>query len=238
LGDTVKGRGDIFVVPGQHDLPNHNLEMLEKSALGVLGASGFIYILTDREFYYREEFILHPFPYGKKIENCGSYQKKKNGQYAVAISHQLVFESAPQGWEQGKGISGMRLLEQFPEYDLILTGDNHKPFIVEHEGNLLVNPGSMMRSSADQVSHRPRVYLWYADEGRVDPVYLPIKRNVLSREHIEQEKAREARMDAFVTSVKSGGEIKLSFEDNMTDHLRENSAPKRTEEKIWEAMRI
>lgn len=224
---------EIFVIPGQHDLPNHNIKLWPKSALGVLSAKETIYLLLEDPMPVNcttDAVVAHPFPYGVPITR----PEKTGAIYNIAMSHQFVLEGKGKGWETEKGTPGLSLLKKFPEYDLILTGDNHKPFVVEHQGRLLVNPGSMMRTAADQIDHTPRVYLWYAQEKRVEPVYLPIEEGVLSREHLEKKKEKDDRMDAFVASLKNTGERKKSFEGNMKAHLKENPASKLVEERIWE----
>jgi len=229
---------EIFVIPGQHDLPNHNLELWEKSAFGVLSAAGVIISLGipgssgTNEIQAGYAGYLYGFSYGKEIQHPEAIE---TGRIRIAMSHQLVLENEVQGWEQGIGVSGLSLLKKFPEYDLILTGDNHKSFVVQYRGRFLVNPGSMMRSSADQIDHAPQVYLWYAEERRVEVVYLPCEPNVLTREHIEKQQEKDRRMEAFVQSVKPG-ELKIKFEDNMKEHLELNPALPEVEKKIWDSI--
>ncbi len=230
--------GEIIVVPGQHDLPNHSMDALNKSALGVLAAAGKITLLHSSENYDCGPYLVYSYPWGFPIENVDRTKQKygREKKFQVAMTHQLVIEGNVADWPGQQCVSGLDLLKRFPEYDLILSGDNHIPFTVEYEGRLLVNPGSMMRTTADQISHKPRVYLWYAEERYVEPYYLPIQRHVLSREHLEIQAEKDKRMEAFVTSVKQGGEIKLSFEDNMEAHLKANSVSKPVETKIWKAV--
>jgi DNA repair exonuclease SbcCD nuclease subunit len=237
---------ELIVIPGQHDLPNHNLSLWKKSGLGVLEIKDSITLLYSDNQNHTDltrftfsghskynQFYIHPFPYGQPIKNCLQCKQKGRQFYSVAMAHDLILAKEGRGWEQGKGLNGISLLKQFPEYDLILTGDNHKSFVLEHQGRLLVNPGSMMRSAADQIDHQPRVYLWYADEKRVEIAYLPIEKEVLSRERIEKQEEKERRMQAFVESIKPG-EIKIKFEENMKIHLRENPASPEVEQKIWD----
>ena len=135
---------------------------------------------------------------------------------------------------------GLALLKKFPEYDLILTGDNHKPFVVEYEGRYLVNPGSMMRTTAAQVDHTPRVYLWYAESNKIDIHYLPITDDVVSREHLlptKKKEENEKRMDSFITALKNKKELKFSFRDNMNASLKTDPPKEEVEVKILEAMK-
>lgn len=203
---------DISVIVGQHDLPNHKLELLEQSGVGVLRASQCINYLNQLYFY--SDFCISPFNFGEEIKKLENKFPIKS----VCMTHQMVIES--QTWFPGQvAAKGVELLINFPEYDLILSGDNHKPFVVKHEGRLLVNPGSMMRNTADQITHKPRVYLWYKDTNEVEAVYLPIQKDVISIDHIVDPKERDSRMGSYIERVRNDVEIELSFEDNIIKHI-------------------
>jgi hypothetical protein len=91
--------------------------------------------------------------------------------------------------------------------------------------------------SADQIDHKPRVYLWYADTNTVEPVYLPIKQGVITREHIDNKENRDERMDAFVRQLKNSDmEISLSFTNNMETYLSKHKVRKGVKDKIAIAM--
>ena len=213
----------IIAIPGQHDLPEHNLKLQPKSAFGVLRRSKYI---NDDIIGVDQNFGLALFPYGVKIKNLKSK--------TVAMTHQMVIQDKPE-WPGQVASSGKSLLKKFPDYKLILSGDNHKPFIVEYEGRLLVNPGSMMRTTADQINHEPRVYLWYAKENAVEVVYLPIEQGVIDRSHIDTKKEKDARIEAYTARLSERYEIGLSFEANLEEHFKTNRTRKPVKERIWEA---
>jgi hypothetical protein len=127
-------------------------------------------------------------------------------------------------------------MKKLSGYDLIVTGDNHLPFVVKEGNQLLVNPGSMMRMTASQIDHKPRVYLWFADDNTVKPVYLPIKQGVISREHIDRQKDKDKKIEAFVEHLKDNYEVGLSFEKNLEKYFRQNRTRKPVEQLVWRAM--
>jgi len=223
---------NIIAVPGQHDTPNHRLEDLSRSGVGVLSATDTIDLRTETFVTLEKDFNLISFPYSKLIDHfkinreTGSYPK-------VAIAHQMVIEDRPL-WPGQEALKGNQLLRKFPEYDLILTGDNHNSFIAKHKGRVLVNPGSLMRTTSAQVDHKPRVYLWWADTNEVEAVYLPIKEGVVSREHIEVEDERNERMEAYLERMETDYEIGFSYEKNLEKHLEVNKIEEEVETKIWE----
>ena len=224
-------RPDIIIVPGQHDLPEHRIDFWTKAGVGVLGSAKRIDMLLCGSYTFYGIWTIDAFPYGHGMCHIN---KSPIGRSFIAIAHQMVIDEPL--WPGQKATKGHQLLEKFPEYDLILTGDNHNTFVAEHEGRLLVNPGSMMRNAADQAEHKPRVYLWCAKTNTVEPVYLPIEKGVITRAHIEAVKEKKVRREAFFTRVREDVEIGLSFESNIEERLKQQSVQKRVKEKVWEAI--
>ncbi len=94
----------------------------------------------------------------------------------------------------------------------------------------------MMRMTADQADHRPRVYLWFADTNEVEPVYLPIEEGVVDRSHIEEAEAKDARLAAYESRLREGVEVGVSFEKNMEEYLRKNRVEGEVSSLVYEAM--
>jgi len=228
-------KGFIYVVPGQHDLPDHLLDQWRQSAIGVLHEAKVIELwgIEARRFVKMRLFDVNAFPYGEEIK----VNKINKGKPLIAVAHTLVTECAPESFLAEKGArSGLKLLMDFPEYNLILTGDNHKGFVVEKDDRLLVNPGSLMRTTADQADYKPRVYLWYHQENKVEPVYLPIEEGVVDRTHIDLAEQKDARIEAYVARLSEEVEIGLSFEGNLEAYFRQNRIRKPVIDKVWASM--
>lgn len=230
----------IIVIPGQHDLPNHQLDKWNESGLGVLAAAGSIqlYGVDGNQTDYFDEFQIHFFPYGAKL----TAPKEIKSDIQIAMVHQMVIESK-ELWPGQQATSGLNLLKRFPDYDLILSGDNHQSFVCQSGqkgGILLVNPGSIMRMTADQIDYEPRVYLYFAEENRVQPVCLPIRKGVIDSNYADkkiQEYERKKRMEAYVARMKGEVEIELSFEQNVENYLQKYRTEKPVVEKVWEVVK-
>ncbi len=156
--------GTITAIPGQHDLPYHQSDLLHTSNMSVLVDSD---MLDDAYGLYAL------FPWASKI-----VESKKR----IAIVHQMVIESDkhqlyPHQAEEKGIVTAKELLKQFPCYKLIVSGDNHRPFAVEHGGCWLVNPGSMTRQRLGE-NHIPGFYTW--DNGKVERIEFPCEQNVLA----------------------------------------------------------
>ena len=172
---------------------------------------------------------------GAKIQIIDNY----DGDKEIALCHMMVIKDQKHKlWPDQQAQSAKRLLKKFPCYDLIVSGDNHQSFVVEYEGRILVNPGSLMRMSANQIDHQPSVYLWYAEENKIERVYLPIEKDVINTFHLEEVKDRNTRIESFINRLKDTEEMGLSFEKNMEEFFKTNRQRKRVVEKVWEATEL
>lgn len=210
LSKTIEHLPKRFLtVYGNHDVPQHNIELFYKSGVYTLKQAGVLEIFQT--CHWLEE-PTKPSWQGTWCENTD---------LNILVWHVMTYQGKPP-WTGCTAPMGAKLLRKYPEYDLIVTGDNHKPFVEKHEGRLLVNPGSIFRTTASQMDHKPRVYLWFADTNTVEPVYLPIE-DVISREHIEGQAERNNRIDAFISTLNEDWKAEMSFEDNIEKFKQTNN---------------
>ncbi len=207
---------------GQHDLPQHSLPDQEKSGLFTLKKAGALTILNGTHW-------------GQDPSKQTNSNLSFDGEKLTLVWHRMTYQRKLP-WPGCTDPKAGKLVRKYPEYDLILTGDNHKPFTEEYDGRILVNPGSLMRQNADQIDFRPRVYLYYADENRVEAVYLPIEEGVVSREHIERDEERSDRIDAFISKLDGEWQAGLSFEANLEEFFKNNRVRKQTKEICYKAI--
>jgi DNA repair exonuclease SbcCD nuclease subunit len=219
LSETMEHLPDQFnTCLGNHDLPQHSLNLVEKSGVYVLKTAGKLNILEGVHFD----------------------QQPKNHQYyeckgrTVLVWHKMV-------WQKTKPYPtcidppASSVLKD-NDFSLILCGDNHKTFVEHYEGRVLVNPGSLMRMDADQVDHKPSVFLWFAESNTVQQVFLPIEEGVVSRAHLEVKEERDSRITAFVEKLNDNYEMSLSFEDNLTAFMKTNDIEKSVQEIIYKSI--
>lgn len=208
----------FYTVYGNHDLPQHNLELVHKSGVHLLDKADVLNVLPGVHWGMKpvKEDII-----------------KVAGKKAIAWHIHTYKKKEP--WPGCASPKAIGLLKRYPEFDLILTGDNHLPFVQKYDGRVLVNPGSMTRQTADQIDFKPRVYLYYAKANEVQPIYLPIRKGVVSREHLEEKQNKENRIHAFISSL--DGDMKyFNFEKDLLSFIERNPIKKKTKEIILEAI--
>lgn len=190
----------FYTIYGNHDLPQHNIELAYKCGVQTLVSAFRINILKATHWLQEPD---------DETSSLNYFDSKK-----VCIWHIMAYQgNSP--WPNCTDLSAKQILEKYTQFDLIVTGHNHTAFVEEVNGRLLVNPGSLTRQEADKEKHQPRVYLYHAKENKVVPVYLPIEQNVISREHLEKTEQRDDRISAFVERLNTEWEISLSFEKNL-----------------------
>lgn len=236
-----------IVVPGQHDLPSHNLNLLHESGLGVLASADLIDLLTDGQPYwlpdnhhntYGLEIYIHGYPYGTIPDTTVV------GLPGVLLWHHMVINEPL--WPGQLADKANSILRKYKDFDLIVTGDNHQSFAisetdsgwkVERDGRgprWLVNPGSMMRMTASQVDYQPCVYKY--ENWVVKRIPLPIEEDVFDLSELEQAKEKDSRIQAFIEKLGGDWEFGLSFEKNLEEFLIKNKVDDRVKEIIWRCL--
>ena len=221
LSETIKHLPEQFwTIYGNHDLPQHNLELANKSGIYTLLAAGKLNLLPGCHWLEtpckEDTFTID----GRKI----------------LVWHIMAY--------QGKVFPGCTdkparsLIRKYTDFDVILTGHNHKSFVETFEDRILVNPGSLTRQKADQIEHRPKVYLWYAEDNSVEEVLLNYEDNVISSEHLEKTKQRDDRIEAFINTLDSNWESGMNFEKNLDQFLQLNPASPEVEVIINQSLDI
>lgn len=206
--------GNMYVIPGQHDLPNHSIDKIKESSLGVLQAARGADI----------RILDNPFQHPAVTKD-------------ITMIHTLVSDDGTEfHTDKVKYTKANSLLKNNPKEKLILTGDNHKSFTVKNKNQILVNPGSLMRMTIDQIADAPRIYLYDDKTGAVEAVFLPIEVDVMDGHYLISKKFRDERLESFVSRMNTDVEFDLSFEKNLEKFFNTNKTRKSVQEIIQEAI--
>lgn len=221
---------NLLVIAGNHDLKNNTMDLIGKTAINLLKISGKIELMSNNSSHYmsRTSSSCSVFVHGMSLgEDVPKFDIVEDDDIRIVLAHMMVWKGeVPYPGAPSSGES-RKVLKKLSEFDLIVTGDNHIPFVDEdNSGRKLVNSGSIMRMTAGQVSHTPRVYLWYAGSNEVEPVYLPIEKGVINREHIDKKKVRDDRIDAYTDRLREDVEIGLDFRQNMKEYIQSHRVRK------------
>ena len=152
INHIVCGIIPIFAIPGQHDLPNHSLDRISESGFGVLCAADALTFLDD---IHHKGTHLFGFPWKEKMDGFVPEEKLRYEKRRIAVTHQMIIDKPL--WPGQEAPQWKSVLKKHKHFDVIVSGDNHQPFVGKLGNRILVNPGSLMRTTAIQTTHRPRV---------------------------------------------------------------------------------
>jgi len=219
---------NVIICAGQHDLPNHKLDLWDKAGIGVLHAAGAINFIQEPT--WMDDVLIHPFSYGQEVTKAES-----GNQINIAMTHQMIIQKKDLFPGQ-EGYRGNQVLIDNPGYDLIVSGDNHSSFISKNKNQMLVNPGSIMRTTVAQIDYKPGVFLWYSDTNEIKKVLLPINEDTILTDHVIEKDLRSDRYDSFVQKLREDTELELSFENNMENYLKKYRTEISVKNKIFAAI--
>jgi hypothetical protein len=211
--------------PGKHNY--YNMEGFERDALCTVELSNRDWIIgLDIHYYEFPGFTVYTTHWGSDIHIPNLVRP-------ILLTHRMILD----GPAMFDGEQGLDFLNKYSWYNLIITGHNHKPMLFNSkDGRILVNPGSFTRQTAAE-THKPRVYLWWAKDNRIEVIHVPIQEDAITREHLEEKEQRDSRIAAFVESLADGNyEVSTSFRDNMEARLGQSGIREVVKTRIREAM--
>ena len=229
LDELKKFHCTVRILPGNHDLPFHDYQNLDRCSLGiVLKSFPELHTLDEGDGYDSMGFTLVANPFGMDPESpiCD-----------VWATHRLVFEDDKARPMKDLGQTAQELLDAAPNVGaMIVTGDYHHgyiyketettPFMVQATGRYVVTPGCLNIQVADMADYRPRVYIWDTMDGSVSLEYIGKEpaANVVT-DYLEVEKMRDDRMEKVLQVVGSSEGVSLSFMDNLEKELATGDYP-------------
>jgi hypothetical protein len=160
----------MYAIPGQHDLPLHNMDLIHKSAFWTMVMAKRIQLIKPGGHAIDGKIILHGFPWGSPIQPIDN---DKEG-FHIAVCHQYFWTGVHHYPGASKNKQAKAMKEFIQGYDAVLFGDNHKGFLTQVNGIPVMNCGTFMRRASDEVDYRPQVGFIHSD-GSIDPYYLPIE---------------------------------------------------------------
>ena len=211
---------DIYSVYGQHDQKFRNSE---NTIMSVLAEAKVINILSKDPISYSEG-SKHIELYGASWDESIPTPLETNN-INILAAHKMVVGDKPLWADQKDYTKAKSLLLKHSEYDLIITGDNHQAFTYgKNFGSMLLNCGSLMRTTIAQRNHKPVVYIVDTNTSEVIPYYVPVKpiEEVMNLELADETKERNEDLDAFMKGLSSEYDVELNFEDNLKNVIIEN----------------
>lgn len=202
---------NITILPGNHDIPNHNLELIEKSSLWTLN-SGATRILKDKcTIEIETKQVADFYPYGVELT------RPENSKAKIAIIHKFAYQQKP--WADcNPGGNYKRIIRSMPGYKLIIAGDNHEDFQAEFEGCKFLNCGAMLRTDKDEQDRKPAFYI-IGDDNSVERVPFRIEQQVFDEQAISLIRRKDEAIERVAEQIKSDWKVNLNFKENIQKRI-------------------
>ena len=234
----------ISAIPGQHDLPEHNLDNIYRSAYETLVRAKKIENLIPLILQPHLGISLKSFPFGIDIRPL---KKEERSKLNIALVHDYVwygkakYPNAPEEKEIPKGIKKPNkhmVNGKYYGYDVIVYGDNHKSFLTHIGKTTIFNCGTLMRRKSDEEDYKPQVGLLFSDSS-VERYYLDISKDV----HLtvddtvkEAEALDEIDMEVFAKELRKLGSSALDFANAIKQFWTREKTKQKVQDIILKAM--
>ena len=228
----------MYAVAGQHDLPNHRLDAMGKSAYGVLVKTGLIQHLETKsplEITSRGVALrLHGHSWGTPVEPLRSPHDLL---LEVAVVHRYVWTRKtgyPGALEESRLGKFQKILKGF---EAVVVGDNHKPFSRPSKNRLpsVFGPGGFIRRKIDERDHRPSVGLLFSD-GTVRRHHLDVSGDKFIDTPGAAEVLKSAGLQELLDELGNLADKALDFREAVTRRLEREGVPAPVRKIAMEAM--
>ena len=221
----------VYAVPGNHDLPNHSLADVRRSAYWTLVEAGSVQHVTDVVKLFvggRCEAFVYGFAHGVEVVDHEAIEIPGIDVLKVALIHDYIWFGPKPPYpgaspDKHCGEWGQRLGSM--GYDAAVFGDNHSPWYTNNEGGThpaMLNCGCLTRRRADEVVYQPHVNLLYSN-GTFDREPIDTTGDVW-RANADREATEILDTRELVESLKALADTPLNFTDAVMHHLRVSKA--------------
>lgn len=235
----------IVTVPGNHDIFGYNLASWETSVLKILKimlqnklivlGNEHAHINQDKKvMFFGQGFnsMLDTDPtYGYTVPH--SNLERLQGTYkTVNIVHGMLVEGP-------RPFLHTLVSEINPNVDLLVTGHDHGGFGVIKKGSkLIINPGSLIRSSISEADRYPACVVVDMDEMDYEVFQLKRNKDAFNKDDYDEKKRREEVLETFSTLADLNlGATSYNIKELLfTTIMQTTGLPKNTEEIIRNIM--
>ena len=235
---------DMYAIPGQHDLPQHQYEDIHRSAYWTLVEAGKIKNILPNDIKIINNYLaVYGFPPGYKIERSKQNHNFDEDGFVIAVVHDYVwikgssYPDAPKDKSlQDRNNTHNKIYDgKLYGYDVIVYGDNHKGFSKRIGETIIFNCGTLMRRKSDEIDYKPQVGLLLSN-GEVVPHYLDISQDKYIEKAADTEVNDSLDMSEFFNELEKLGNSALDFKEAMKQFLHSGKTLTEVKQIILDAM--
>lgn len=198
----------MIAIPGQHDLPYHQLEAIQNSSYWNLVKHGLIQnLIPGKALWEKEKLMIQGFPWGTELTPCPF---ESAGKIHIALVHKYIWidgHSYSTASEDSKVTKG--IWDALKGWDIVIFGDNHKGFQITKGKQTIFNCGGFQRRKSDEIDYQPQIGLIFSD-GSMEPFLLNCSEDVIETTSKKEQIREEIDLGAFLNEL---GELKSTSID-------------------------
>lgn len=220
----------FYAVPGQHDLPNHNLKEIHRSAYQTLVESEVMRQLPGDGLRFPEGFEAYGFGWEEEVQPPSV---ERESDLKLAVVHEYVWAGKHKYQDAPEESHVMHLKKALEGYDAAVFGDNHIGFELQVGTCAVLNNGTMMRRHSNEKDYRPCIGILMND-GTIKRHYLNTDEDVFTPTH----KSRKKHIDLslFVKELSEDLTDSLDFRAAVDRYLKKRELDKETVKIILECL--
>lgn len=217
-------REGLYILAGNHDLPYHSTENIDKSAVGILMRSNKIKKIKD----YFIENEIEDFSAGNFDEETEDAE--------IIFKHVLCFPDLKSLPPNVDAMTAKDLLEEYPKAKWIFTGDYHQNFHYEKNGRHVINSGCLLRQAVDLKDYQTGFYFVDTDENIVEFNPIIDEEEFIDDTYILREKEKEQRIEALANKIGEVETVSLDYGENVKNAILTSGLSEELIETIEELM--
>ena len=219
---NIKNEGVVkfLTIWGQHD---QRFRVRERTALRLMESLG--YMQTFNKISITDEIDLYGCDYGCELPIIEDEDK-----FNILLIHKVVVDK-PQWPGHEDFLQSEKLAKKYP-YDIIVSGDYHKPVFYKYKNQTILNCGVLVRKTIAEADLEPHIYILDINndlEYSLEKIYLQFEPadKVFKPEALERtDKKENQKLQEFINSIKNN-EIgqSLDFRKNLELMMKSIETP-------------
>jgi hypothetical protein len=216
---AIKHLPKMYAIPGQHDLPLHNMQDIHKSAYWTLVEAEVIDHLGSGSYRRAgKDLVVHGFPWGADVPKKVNTDWWREDEVHLAVVHAYC-------WDDGHSFPGAEPKNHVQEwyrrlktYDAAVFGDNHKGFhqtFGMHNGSKdsffeVINCGGFYRAKSDEVMYQPQVGVLDSD-GSIRRKFLDVSKDEWEEDVLKAAQTPAVSVEELMELLDEAGDAAYDF---------------------------
>ena len=226
---ALKNLPNMYSIPGQHDLPYHDIQQIHKSAYHTLEVHGVITPL-QRTTVKTDSFTVRGAVYDELPESVGD-----EAEIRIAVAHKYIWSDGKTCYPGAPVEANIKnLVRELSDFNVAVFGDNHTGFRIRHGDMVVYNCGCLIPRKSDERLLTPSVGLLYSD-GSITRYNLDTSEDKWLE--VEQVEAIEVTgMEEFIDGLQKLDSEIFDFMAEVKRYISDNDVDEKVSSIILESM--